>query len=151
MPRGRDWLGTENSLIITGAGVSAMQDVLPASVINKGDTLVRVRGNVLVHTDVATVTDQVCAAGLMLVNENAVIAGVPDPSVDTDADWFWHSWFTLYAEGVSQRFPWERQHVDNKSMRKVPSGVQRLVFVATAPTPVGAHFTWGFRILRLIA
>ena len=145
--RQTDWLGTENTSII-GAGTYGVLPVLPATVIHKGDTLVRVRGNVLCHVDTAQVDDEVAACGLILANENAVAAGVPNPEVDTDADWLWHSWFTLYAEGVAQRFPWERQHVDNKSMRKVPSGVQELVFVASSPSGVGTHWTWGFRILR---
>ena len=151
MPRQRDWLGTEG-IIAAVNGTHQVSNVLPTSVINKGDTLVRIRGSVLLHTDSASANEVVTACGLIFATENQTLASIPDPSVDTDADWLWHSWFTLYAEGDALLFPWARVEVDNRSMRKVASGVQQLLFVASATDilVVGIHAAFGFRILRLL-
>ena len=149
MARIPDWLGHED-LVVTPSGTHAFKEVLPTSAINKGDTLVRVRGSVLAHDGTAGADDRVTAAGLVFVDDSAVIAGMPDPNADPDADWLWHSWFTLYAESDAGLKVWDRVLVDNKSMRKVASGVQRLVFIGGAPAGRTMHYSFGFRILRLL-
>ncbi len=136
------WLGHEQSIAIS-AGNTGIGEVLPESTIEKGMTIARVVGDVIVTKTTPDTAVRGFGMGLIMSDEGSVVAGVPTPLVDYDADWLWlrNGWLRPDAAGdVGMR----EFLVDNRSMRKI-DGDKRLLFVHEAAA-VGMNFAFCFRI-----
>ncbi len=119
-PKRYEWLGG-NSLLgsVAIGGTSNQPLVSDAEELSDltNPTIIRVRGHL--HLQVNALVGQVYwAAGLIMIETNAVIAGAwPDPITDQDADWFWHASGLLFDFGGGQRYV--NHVIDSKAMRKI--------------------------------
>jgi len=96
-------------------------------------TVVRIRGALSVAlTAIGTMEE--LAAGIIVVSNEAAAAGsgsMPDPGVDTAADWLWHFGFHISGNAIEQdESQVARVIIDNRSMRKLPGANKRLMFIA---------------------
>ena len=128
MARGRKvgsvtWQGS-----CAGASIAAGSSLL--SVINipsSSSTLLRTRGEVVASIDGPTDGDKTCVGmGLIVVTEEQTTVGVsavPNPLSDLDAEWIWHGFLLLMAQGATEDSNVVtnavRLTVDSKAMRKI--------------------------------
>jgi len=143
MARRWKWLGHEE-LAVSTADTLLVKDVLPEVSIDKGQTLARIVGDVLIGKVTPDTSVRSYGMGLILVDEGATAAaGVPDPLEDYDADWMWLRNGWIRRDAVADRA--ERLYlVDNHSMRKV-RGDDKLVMVMHSIT-VAMDFAYCFRV-----
>ena len=141
--------GDTGGLSANGAtvfGVAAQADL-------EGMTIVRIRGELLVHLfSNATAGDGFprCAVGLCIVTENAAGVGVtaiPSPIADLSWDgWMWHKMFSLVgadvvgaavvSHSVSDVTKAARFEIDSKAMRKIKN-TDLLIGVAELADEIG--------------
>ena len=111
----------------TGAAslASNVPAIINMVVNNAAGTLMRSRGQVLGSIDGATDGDAVAVAvGLIIADDDAVAVGVtaiPSPDADMDAEWLWHGFLLLKAQGTSTDQPGltARLEIDSKAMRRL--------------------------------
>ncbi len=122
-----------NANAVTTANIGNAID----SEFRTGGTLLRSRGEMSISSIDAPAVDtpNVWAAGLVVVNNEAAVAGsgsLPDPGVD-DADWLWFasgyfaSSVSLAAVGVEARPRYIP--IDSKAMRKFHESNKTIAFV----------------------
>ena len=130
MARGRrtdyEWQGA--------TGAAALASNVPAIIAmvanNNPGTIMRSRGQVLGSIDGAVDDDKVAiAVGLIIADDDAVAVGVtaiPSPLNDMEAEWIWHGFLLLQAQGTSTDAPGltARLEIDSKAMRRVKSNTQ---------------------------
>ncbi len=120
-------------------------------------TIMRVRGDVLLNMDVAAADNSMVAAvGLIVGNDDAVAVGstaFPSPVADLDADWLWHSFFTLRSITGTQSDTFGGQvrakEIDSKAMRRFKPN-ENLVAVGAVTQQNGSpsvDITGAFRVL----
>ena len=145
------WIGKCASFALA-SGAAAINSI---TAVGAPFTVMRIRGQVLGSIDGAVDNDKVCVAcGIIVATADAVAAGVaslPSPEADTGAEWIWHGYLLMQAQGTStdQKALAHRLEVDSKAMRKMKA-LQELVFVvdslALAGTPA-TDVTFGVRVL----
>ena len=148
------WQGSSvgGALLANNAVLSQVLVDVPLQTIYSDGTVVRIRGVVGVAPDGTLNPARSEAMGIIVVTDQAFAAGavaMPDPRVDTAADWLWHSWTTLQGDtgAVTQLDELRQVTVDNKAMRRLPGGNKLLVFIITNQTGVGLNISTGFRTL----
>ncbi len=145
------WQGTCFSVALA----SSAQSISESFVVGSTSTLMRSRGSVIGSVDGAVDNDKACVAvGLIVVTEEQLAAGaasVPSPHDDLDAEWIWHGFLLLQAQGTSTDQPGltSRLEIDSKAMRRMKQ-TQSIVFAADntplAGTPA-VDVTFGVRHL----
>ena len=135
------WAGDSNSMAVT-AGSTQSVEVLDESVLEKGETIVRVVGQVSANLTSVSSANRINAIGLMLLPSQATNG--PNPLTDFDADWIWHSLLIMMPQVEVADFQTRHLFVDNRSMRKVGSD-ERLMMMGHAVTST-ANLAWGIRI-----
>jgi len=146
MARQTRWVGRENKATVVG-GTKQFQEVLaPATSIEKGETIVRIRGSMGIVSTTAESSVRNAAAGLILTDDSAVVGGMPDPMGNLDADWLWHTWLVMTSV-LATHFPTDGVMIDNKSMRRIASGQKRLAMVMNVESGRTALIGYGLRIL----
>ena len=149
------WIGIGiTPTTIVGGQVSILASLNAAALAFRPFTIVRTRMLVSFQSDQAAVSEQPMGAlGGIVISEEAEAAGatsVPDPSGDSDGDWFvWqpvnHAFNFLTAAGFEA--PSNNQYmVDSKSMRKVGNNKQ-VSFVFEETNSVGAVIALTGRML----
>ena len=133
-----DWQGG-----VSGFSLAANASTIVALVTNNiTATIMRSRGRVLASIDGAVDNDAAAVhVGLIVADDDAVAAGVtaiPSPATDFDADWLWHGFLLLKAQGTSTDAPGltDRLELDSKAMRRVKPNTQ-CVFAVTNVALVG--------------
>jgi len=140
------------------AAQTAVLDSTAVPVV-EGQTIVRVRGQILVHSDQQAVTENWAGAVAMYIaSDQAVAVGVgslPTPYTDQDSDlFFMHQFFgggirvisaAGFEEGIYSRFEF-----DSKAMRKFASG-QTLCVVVENGSTVGLQYWLQFAVLNKVA
>ena len=133
MARGRStrmakvWQGAFNTANIS-LGTTQV-NVLQSVESDLNQTLLRVRGNILVSATPNAATDiGIVAFGLVVVSSQAANAGgvsLPGPIADIEADWLWHTFVSMDAiiltvADANARLVVHRVEIDAKAMRKIP-------------------------------
>ena len=114
-----------------------------ANSVDAGETIVRVRGQLIVSSDQSAVSEEILGAvGFMIVSDQAVATGVgalPTPYTDQDSDLFFV--YQHFADGVVfldstgfQHNRFARFEFDSKVMRKFPLGTTLSVIVENGST-----------------
>ena len=120
-------------------------------------TLMRTRGNLVTGIDGSVSDDKVIVGmGIIKATEEQLAVGVtalPSPVLDLDAEWLWHSFGCLQAQGTDQGAPGttQRFEIDSKAMRRMKAneGLALVVFneaiagSAAIDTTVGLRFLLG--------
>ena len=142
MARGRrtdyEWQGAQGVLSLA----SNVPGIIAMVANNNPGTVMRSRGQVLGSIDGAVDGDAVSVAvGLIIADDDAVAAGVasiPSPASDMEAEWLWHGFLLLKAQGTSTDQPGltARLEIDSKAMRRVKSNTQ-CVFAAAPVSLAG--------------
>jgi len=144
--------GTAGASLAFASSGAALGGVGQTSLAD-GLTLVRLRGNFMIHMESGAIGDEFFGAfGIGIVNSDAFSAGsasVPSPRVDQDWDgWLYHRYLAIQASdtldtGVSSSLDTLnpttaalRFEVDSKAMRKVKT--KETIFCALELTEVGA-------------
>ena len=119
--------------------LAANTAVLDSSAIPlvEGETIVRVRGQIIVGTDqVAAAEEWAGAVGMCVVTDQALAVGIgsiPTPYSDQDSDlFFMHQFFGGRLMAAADDQIMTRFEFDSKAMRKLPSGSSLAVVVETA-------------------
>ncbi len=144
MPSMWRWAGGDNSATVSGNTKQIVPLVLP-TVIGKGDTIARILGRMVVQKAVASTGVNPFFRGLMLVDEGAVVAGVPSPKTDPEADWIWHAVGHLPPHDTVGDYGTVHMLIDVHGMRKV-RGDQRLVYIAESDTADNLLYSCGVRV-----
>jgi len=164
MPRGRStgrgarlrkiWAG----VVIADVAVSTTQAVVATIVSGLDNTVLRIRGNILVFaTPDAAGDSDVLGLGFAVVTDDAASAGgtavpgpIASPTVDT---WLWHQYVPLNAVGrtaigADNLGCVARVEIDSKAMRKMPPG-KSLALISELSTGEMAlvNISGGFRAL----
>ena len=135
------WRG-EDELLTSAADTLQVAPVLTDAELNKGETIVRLVGDMAIQLVTATTQVRRFGVGFTLVTE-ATGSG-PDPLVDFDADWIWHKFGTLMPDGGGNSFMTVRYSIDNRSMRKVRENEKLIVCVHGQGAPM--LFGFGLRV-----
>ena len=129
--RSREWFGVAST---ANAGQSAgtqstLVIVQPSIDLTANDgTVVRIVGDFLLRCSAAAL-DAFYRLGIIVVDEDARVAGaVPDPWTDPAA-WMWERTGWLYTSNVADITQAERFHVDIKTGRKLPQSHSALILV----------------------
>ena len=119
------WNGVAGLQTVTLSTTQALMGSI--CVFSSSQTLMRVRGRVLVAMDVGAADESmVVAVGLIIADDTQFTAGAtafPSPISDLAADWLWHGFFPLRSITGTQsdllggQF-WQAE-IDSKAMRKV--------------------------------
>jgi len=151
----KNWTATtwdDNLVTVTQSLIGTVQ------ISGADETLLRVRGAILCNfvPDAATDTD-IIALGMILANIAAINVGgasLPGPIADASANWLWHEFVPIDANGATaaggaagtlQQF---RVVVDSKAMRKVPAGYGIAVMAELATGDFASvNVTGGVRML----
>ncbi len=149
------WVGLLRFGAVTVA--STQQFLGSATLLAHAATIVRVRGDALVMMDVGAADEGLTVGmGLIVGSDDQVAIGstaFPSPSDDLDADWLWHSFFSLRSITGSQSDAdggqVARAVIDSKAMRKVKAN-DNLVAMADSSIAAGSptfDASGAFRIL----
>ncbi len=136
------WQGNAATLALTSGNVGIVTINTP----NIASTLTRSRGAVVGSIDGATDNDKThITCGLIVGTPEQVAVGVtafPDPFTDMDAEWVWHGFLLLMAQGTSTDQPGltDRLVIDSKAMRRMKQ-LQSVVFIARATALAGTPVT----------
>jgi len=157
--RGTFWGRSPADTGVTALAAStAVLDSTQVGVV-EGQTIIRVRGQIIVGTDQQAASENFAGAvGMCLATDQAVAVGVgsiPTPYTDQDSDvWFMHQYFgggnvQLSAAGFDSIsmmvFPF-----DSKAMRKQATGTTLCVVVENGSS-VGMFYWLQFAVLAKVA
>ncbi len=152
--RSYDWEGvTTTALGLVAAGVVQAQ----LFTADRAETIQRIRGSILLWLDgtgSAVGDAAIVAIGLIVASTGASIA--IDPITEPGANWIYHRYFTLAAEGVigtaagQQGAGVHRVEIDNKSMRRFRED-EALFIVTSNLSIVGAPIINEIAGIRVLA
>ena len=146
----------------TSSSLAASTAVLDATAVPvaEGETIVRVRGEIIVGSDQAAVNERWAGAlGFCIASDQAVTAGIaslPTPYSDQDFDgWFVHRYFGgeflfLDSTGVQGLGRMDRFAFDSKAMRKFAQG-QTLCVIVENGAAVGTNYWLQYAVLFKVA
>ncbi len=151
----KEWTGLNFGFV----SLSATQAVVGSVVHDVMETVLRIRGNLLlVATANAAQDDDVAGLGFIVASDNAIAAGgasLPGPINDPDAPWLWHQYVPLGVVAVTAADDtaigtFARVEIDSRAMRKATRN-EGVVFMAELSTGEFAsiQMTGGFRVLSL--
>ena len=148
------WNGVQNSLTVTSGSLNAITVIT----VTQPGIIMRLRGSIVASLDSPTENEKTAVAmGIIRTTEEQIAVGVtaiPNPGLDLDADWIWHSFLPLQAvldvtTGVGSTEQSGRLIVDSKAMRKMRQS-ESLTYVvdnaAVSGTPE-IDVTFGIRAL----
>ena len=149
-PPNRAWTGFQSSSF---AAIAAGTKVLLGSfsITNPGidETVLRVVGGLSIVSDtVAGSEEQIGAAGMIIVTDRAVAAGIgsiPDPVTDLADDWFWFQSFAaknLNGDATGFQAPASVWYPFDQKAKRVFDGDGRNIAIVVA----NAHATHAFDI-----
>jgi len=143
MARRWAWKGDSGGLTLV-ADVVQHGVVLTDAVLEKGQTITRVVGDISVgKITVSTATRRFAIAGLLTL-PGAESVDLPNPLVDFDADWIWYVGGTSAPQNATADFGTRQFGVDNRSMRKV--GDHELLAIVANFEGAGANLSWVLRV-----
>ena len=116
-----------------------------------GETVLRTRARIAVHSDqAAAVEQQLGAFGMIVVSDRAVAAGaasIPGPFTDGGDDgWFVHQAIVGMQEIATIRSV-HTYDIDSKAMRKVEDGGEIAIMVENASASDAFLINWQVRLL----
>ena len=153
------WLGATGTTSVTTAVPTTQVVVSEASLEQiPNPTLVRVRGEMIIHPSVigAAGATAVIGAGLIIVTAKALAGGVaalPIPITDIGSDWLYHRMSLIdvqsaitVEDGITQNVRFE---VDNKAMRKFDLNQVLAINVEAQglASTMTVELTWALRLL----
>ena len=153
-PRTSIWIGANLASSSQAASTSVLLGSLSAAALAlRPFTVVRSRLLFMYSSDQSSAIETPLAElGLIVVSDQAVAAGIgsiPDPTADTDADWFVYESAGLkfdFTTGTGYRIASVTRDINSKAMRKVGPN-QDIAIVGTNAAAVGGTFTLRGRML----
>jgi len=142
MARRWRWAGNQNAVTLV-AGTSQAVAVLPDTASEKGETITRIVGSVMISLAAVSVVPRRNAAGLILAPSQAGAGSLPSPIADLDANWIWHQWFTMAPIQVAADFQTQVHSVDSRAMRVI--GQNQTLFMVSEAAVANTLFHWGMR------
>ena len=136
MARSTRWQGFSVQEGLTG--VETLFDVIMGDsddLMQRGITLTRLRFQYLWKSDVASGNILRGAIGIVVTQAGTTIAGMPDPAIDFDADWVWHSGLIMFGDDdatAGRAKVWDV--VDNRSQRRLADHKQLVVVYSSLST-----------------
>jgi len=141
MARRWRWAGSSNAMV-TVAGATQGVALLAETVVEKGETLTRIVGDVSVNLVAVSATNRRGAYGIIWL-PTGITGGIPNPQADFDADWVYLYNLTLMPHVEVADFQTRHFLIDNRSMRKVKGNEQLMIvgnFLVSA-----SNLSWGLR------
>ncbi len=151
-----EWLGFE---AIARVGVTTTQSVLSFFSFAAANTLLRMRGDLLVTAVPNAVNDDdTLGLGAIIVSDEARAAGgvsIPGPISSGNASWIWHRYVGLHSATNSAASSmalglWARVEIDSKAMRKMKPNDSLVLVAETSTGEMASVFVvGGWRTLHL--
>ena len=151
-----EWLGaaTDTFAAVASEERTGSYILLPSQVAAFTDvTLIRCRGHITLRGEntLGIIGDAAGAAGIIRWNDREdtapIASELPDPFVDTDHDWVWHTFFYKvggYNLGSGMDLQIE---IDSKAMRRLGNDTGLLMVIRNAVTGDELTYGWGVRCL----
>ena len=144
------WQGASASATMPGNTTQ----VIEIAIANVAATLYRTRGEIVASIDGPVADDKTLVTfGIIVATEEDLVVGataLPNPKDDMDAEWLWHGFVPLLAQGAGDEVSAAgRLTVDSKAMRCMKQ-TQSVVLVTDVETLAGTpaiDFVAGFRVL----
>ncbi len=152
-----NWQGVQGTI----SSITTANKVGTGSIFfDAAQTVMRIRGNVLASLDFVAANEKLSLAlGLIVITDAVLAAGptaMPSPIAVPDAEWIWHQYIPLQAQGAAQVEDLGNQvfraEIDSKAMRKVKAN-ENVVLVADGVQEAGSavgDVVYGFRILTAL-
>jgi len=148
MARRWRWAGNQNSIAVV-AGTHQAVSVLNDDVLEKGETISRIIGEISWNLVSVSAANRRVACGLIVAPQGMGSSAFPDPLADFDADWIWFNGAVLSPHVEVADFQTRDLLVDNRAMRKVGSD-ESLFMVASVQTST-TNLSWVLRVgLKLV-
>ena len=137
MARRTKWTGASADVATAGVTIGSTIILADSDVLmESGHTLLRIRGELGVSTDVDRANPVRLAAGIIQLTAGATIAATPSPFSDHDADWVWHQPIVLTIRdsptAATPRRMGSQYLIDNKAMRKMRDHTDLVLVVASS-------------------
>ena len=149
MARRVTWTGANLSITTVGVAKSFTELLGDANdEMQRGFTLLRVRGEIGLRNSVDSNALIRGTMGMIVAQAGTLTAGIPDPSIDHDADWFWYQPFVHFTplDGAANAKSTRIWEVDGKAMRKITDH-KAVFFVASSLTSPNLTYAVGLRFL----
>ena len=153
MARRTKWTGASVEVSTTGVTIGSSVLLVDGDVLmESGHTLMRIRGELGVSTDVDRADPVRLAVGIIQLTAGATIAATPLPFSDHDVDWVWHQPMVLTCmdapTAATPRRLGRTVLIDNKAMRKMRDHTDLVLVVASS---LAIAITWGYAGRMLFA
>ena len=159
-PRVSQWTATVPQTAVTVlAAATAIIDSTFVTDVNNPETLIRVRGNLMVQTDQNGASETPFGAiGMAVVSNEAVAAGVAailTPYAEGDSDyWFMHQYWAApirFGTAVGFQNVGVQYVIDSKAMRKVTPDQTIILVMENGSADSGLQYRLDLRILSKVA
>ena len=136
MARGTRWQGWSVQEALTG--VDHLFDVIISDaddLMQRGLTITRIRAMLLWKSDVVSGNVLRGAFGIILTQAGTTIAGMPDPAIDFDADWIYHTGLIMFGDDDATAGRAKVVvDIDNRSQRKLADHKQLVAVYSSLST-----------------
>ena len=136
--------------LATGSTIAVALVDVPAQLLFTDGTVVRIRGALTVRPQTAANGLHV-VCGITVVSDQAFTAGVtsmPDPEVNTSADWiWWKAFFVQSGADLTERESMREVEVDSKAMRILKAANKVLALLIRNDTGLSLTVGYGGRTL----
>ncbi len=144
MARSTRWQGWSVQAALSG--IDLQFDVIIGdgdALMQRGLTITRIRAMLLWKSDSSSAVIHRGAFGVILVQAGTTVAGLPDPSIDFDADWLYHSGLAMFQDDdIAEARAKVVLDIDNRSQRRMSDHKQLVaVYSSLSTTSTTMAFT----------